>query len=72
MHAEFAIPLRDPRRDGNHTVGFADAAKTLEAHKLALEATKGIAVVGARILADEHFRKGVMEQWKRWKQDQNN
>jgi hypothetical protein len=67
LHCEYGIPLKNPKTDGNHTVGFADAAKTKEAHQLTLDAAVGIAVVGAKIIVDEEYRKSTQKEWKQWK-----
>jgi hypothetical protein len=40
---------------GNHTRAFAEAARTLRAHAIALNVAKGIAVAGLRIVADDEF-----------------
>ncbi|UZJ51112.1 hypothetical protein CBS101457_000432 [Exobasidium rhododendri] len=67
LHAEYGIPLKDPLQDGNHTIGFADAAKTKEAHQLTLQASTAIAVVGAKFIVDEEYRKRSQKEWKEWK-----
>jgi hypothetical protein len=64
---EYSIPLKDPLTDGNHTVGFANAAKTKKAHQLTLQAATGIATVGARIIFDQKYRDDVKKEWKDWK-----
>lgn len=70
LHCEYSIPLRNPLTDANHTVGFAEAAKTKEAHQLTLQAAGGIAIVGARILFDDEYRKATQDEWKQWKHSQ--
>lgn len=65
IHALYQIPLGDPHKNGNHTKGFADAAKTPEAHEATLKAATGIAVIGAKVLVDKEFRD---ETWKAWKE----
>lgn len=69
LHAEYAIPLKNPDTDKNHTVGFADAAKTPEAHQRTLEAAISIAVVGAKVASDSDYRRRAWQQWKKWKHE---
>jgi len=45
--------------DGNHTPGFANEAKTKEAHEATLAASKGIAVTAWRTIVDEAFFESV-------------
>ncbi|SNX82839.1 related to amidohydrolase [Melanopsichium pennsylvanicum] len=67
LHAEYKIHLDDPRTQGNHTVGFADAAKTQEAHDRTKEAALGIAVVGARVLVEKEYRDQIWDEWREWR-----
>ncbi|CAO1615510.1 unnamed protein product [Parajaminaea phylloscopi] len=67
LHPAYQIPLSDPKTQGNHTVGFTEAAKTPEAHQLTLKAATGIAVTGARMIVEPEFRTRVTEEWKEWK-----
>ncbi|KAJ9477917.1 Amidohydrolase [Pseudozyma hubeiensis] len=67
LHAEYAIHLDDRKTQGNHTVGFADAARTKEAHKRTKEAALGIAVTGARVLVEKEYRDAIWDEWKRWR-----
>ncbi|PWN45601.1 amidohydrolase [Ceraceosorus guamensis] len=69
-HPTYAIKLENPAGDGNHTIGFANAAKTLEAHERTKEAAAGIATVGAQALIDAQFRKQVKDEFEAWKKDQ--
>lgn len=69
LHAEYAIHLDDPKTQGNHTVGFADAARTQEAHDRTKEAALGIAVTGARILAEKEYRDSVWSEWQKWRKN---
>lgn len=48
-----AIPTVD--NGGNHTPGFTQAARSLEAHKACLNISKALAGVGIRVLTDEEF-----------------
>lgn len=47
-----------------HSSTFASATSTPSAHKAALQAAEGIAVVGLRVLVDESFRKATGKEWK--------
>lgn len=67
LHAQYSIPLKNPATDKNHTPGFADAAKTQEAHDLTLEAAITIAIIGAKVASDGAYRKQIWDQWKKWK-----
>lgn len=67
LHAEYAIHLDDPRTQGNHTVGFAAAARTQEAHDRTKEAALAIAVTGAKVLVDKEFRDHVWKEWSAWR-----
>ncbi len=67
LHAEYAIHLDDPKTQGNHTVGFADAARTMEAHERTKEATLGIAVTGARVLVEKEYRDHIWDEWQKWR-----
>lgn len=67
LHSAYRIPLDDPKTQGNHTIGFTQAAQTIEAHRLTLQAAVGIAVVGARIIVESDYRKRVRQQWEQWR-----
>ncbi|CBQ72232.1 related to amidohydrolase [Sporisorium reilianum SRZ2] len=67
LHAEYAIRLEDPRTQGNHTVGFAAAARTDEAHERTKEAALGIAVTAARVLVEREFRDAIWDEWSHWR-----
>ncbi|KIS70845.1 uncharacterized protein UMAG_01992 [Mycosarcoma maydis] len=69
LHAEYAIHLDDPRTQGNHTIGFAEAARSIEAHERTKEAALGIAVIGARVLVDKQFRDHIWHEWRQWRKD---
>jgi len=62
--------LDNPSTQGNHTVGFADASKSQEAHDRTKEAALGIANVGARIVVDKEYYGKVRKEWEEWKKDQ--
>lgn len=68
LHAEYAIHLDDPKTQGNHTIGFANAARTHEAHARTIEATLGIAVTGARVLLQKEYRDRIWDDWKKWRE----
>ncbi|KAJ1027033.1 hypothetical protein NDA18_003053 [Ustilago nuda] len=67
LHAEYAIHLDDPKTQGNHTVGFAAAARTQEAHDRTKEAALGIAVTGARVLLEKEYRDHIWDEWQKWR-----
>ncbi|CAO1613573.1 unnamed protein product [Sympodiomycopsis kandeliae] len=63
----YRIPVESPvNQNGNHTPGFTKAAKTVEAHKLTLNAAEGIAILAAKVLLHKQFREQV---WKEWKEE---
>lgn len=70
IHPIYAIPVKDPKTEGNHTVGFTAAAKTPEAHKLTLKAAEGIAIIGARVVVEGEYRERVRKEWEEWKSKQ--
>ncbi|KAJ7043655.1 hypothetical protein C8F04DRAFT_726035 [Mycena alexandri] len=57
LHPGFAIPTEP--NGGNHTIGFAKAAATQEAHEATMVITKGLAHTGFRALRDDDFFKQV-------------
>ncbi|ORY54992.1 hypothetical protein BCR35DRAFT_310170 [Leucosporidium creatinivorum] len=63
FHPMFFLPDAHPE-EFPHSSSFAEAASTLSAHKAALQAAEGIAVVGLRVLVDEQFRKATRKQWE--------
>ncbi|KAJ1028383.1 hypothetical protein NDA16_001550 [Ustilago loliicola] len=67
LHAEYAIHLDDPKTQGNHTVGFAAAARAQEAHDRTKEAALGIAVTGARVLVEKEYRDHIWSEWHNWR-----
>ncbi|KAG8970644.1 hypothetical protein FRC05_000502 [Tulasnella sp. 425] len=48
---------------GNHTALFAKAAATKEAHAIALQTAKALAITGARILIDDNFMAEVKKAY---------
>jgi hypothetical protein len=52
-----AIPTEP--RGGNHTVAYARAAATQEAHDTTIVITKGLAALGFRVLRDAAFFRQV-------------
>jgi hypothetical protein len=53
--------IKPPQGSGDHTIGFANAAKTEFAHKSTLIASKGIALTGLDFLIDDEFAKKVKD-----------
>ncbi|KAG8835071.1 hypothetical protein FRC17_005424 [Serendipita sp. 399] len=53
LHPSYAIPTTP--NGGNHTRGFADAAKTKTAHECTLRVSKALTQSGIRTLIDEKF-----------------
>lgn len=49
----------------NHTVEFTAAAKTLQAHKDTITASKCLAATGVEVLLNEQYYKQVQEQFKK-------
>jgi hypothetical protein len=47
-----------------HSAGFADAARTPQAHKAALEVAKGMALTGWKVLADDSFAMQMKEDFR--------
>ncbi|OAA72336.1 amidohydrolase [Cordyceps fumosorosea ARSEF 2679] len=62
FHGGFAIPC--PPGAYNHTKGFTACAGTAEAHKLAIDAAKGMAVAGLAVLTDEAVAAKIWEDFK--------
>ncbi len=62
IHAYVSIPAGVGCK--NHTPGFAAAAGTKEAHELCLAASKGMAVVGWNVLADDDFAAKVKRDFE--------
>lgn len=62
FHGNFSIPTAPGV--GLHTEEFRDAAKTPEAHKLAMGAGKGMAVAGIRVLKDDEFASLVKRNFE--------
>ena len=52
-----------------YTPGFAKTARTTEAHRLAMNAAKGIAVIGTKFLSDNDFAKQVKTEFDKLKKD---
>ena len=57
FHGGFSIPTG--KGEFNHTPGFTAAAATPEAFRATLEAAKGMAMVGLKILQDNEFAAKV-------------
>ena len=50
---------------GNHTIGFADAAGLEKSLVRAVDWGKGIAIVGWRMLSDDAFAQDVQDAWEK-------
>ncbi|KAF5338342.1 hypothetical protein D9611_012459 [Ephemerocybe angulata] len=61
LHPAFAIPTAP--HGGNHTAAFTKAAATQEAHDAMLVITKGLALLGYRILEDAQFLLEVQSEF---------
>ncbi|KAG9050416.1 hypothetical protein FS837_005489 [Tulasnella sp. UAMH 9824] len=61
LHPSFAIPTEPG--GGNHTALFTKAAATKEAHTIALQNAKALAITGARIVIDESFMAEVKKAY---------
>ncbi len=62
LHPMFGIPTVP--NGGNHTIEFTKAAATPEAHKLTLDAAKGIAVAAFKMVVDDEYAKAVTAEWE--------
>lgn len=58
IHPIFTIPSPN---GSNHTPAFAEAARTIEAHRACLTFTKGLAITGVRLLDDDAFFQQVKD-----------
>lgn len=63
LHPVFAIPTQP--HGGNHTPAFATSARSIEAHKLCMLCTKGLAWTGIAVLADDDFYTEVRDEYQR-------
>ncbi|KAG8951841.1 hypothetical protein FRC04_005533 [Tulasnella sp. 424] len=61
LHPMFAIPTEPG--GGNHTTLFTKAAATKQAHAIALQTAKALAITGARILIDDDFMAEVKKAY---------
>ncbi|KAI9464250.1 amidohydrolase [Boletus coccyginus] len=62
LHPSFAIPTQP--RGGNHTPAFAISARSIEAHKICMTLTKGLAWTGFLVLADDNFYAEVRDEYQ--------
>jgi hypothetical protein len=62
FHGGFTIPC--PPGAYNHTPGFTACAGTDEAHDLAVLTSKGMAVAGWKVLADDSVAKNVWDDFE--------
>ena len=61
FHGGFAIPC--PPGAYNHTPGFTACAGTDEAHDLAVLTSKGMAIAGWKVLADDDVAKKIWDDF---------
>lgn len=47
-----------------HSAGFADAARTQQAHRAALEVAKGMSVTGWKVLVDDDLAMRMKEDFR--------
>lgn len=66
----FDIPSEEG--SSNHTPGFAEAARTPEAHNCAMKVAKGLAVIGAKFMIDDNFAKETREAFEKLKEEIGN
>ncbi|KEZ43677.1 Podospora anserina S mat+ genomic DNA chromosome 2, supercontig 2 [Scedosporium apiospermum] len=62
FHGAFGIDTNPGQ--GNHTKGFSAAAGTRDSYRRAMEAAKGMAAVGWKVLTDDVFAEVVEYEWK--------
>lgn len=53
----------------NHTKGFTEAAGKKNAHERTMKVAKGLAMVGAKFLADDKFAKDVRKAFEKFKRE---
>lgn len=70
FHPMFDIPSEEG--SSNHTPGFAEAARTPEAHNRAMKVAKGLAVIGAKFMIDDNFAKETREAFEKLKEEIGN
>ncbi|XRM41017.1 hypothetical protein ABZX51_004316 [Aspergillus tubingensis] len=63
FHGHFFIPT--PPGTAMHTEAFRDAAKTEEAHDIAMSVGKGMAVAGLKVLTDNSFAAQVKDYFEK-------
>ncbi|KAL8292357.1 hypothetical protein RQP46_001823 [Phenoliferia psychrophenolica] len=67
LHPVFAIPCG--LGEGNHTVGFAKAAGLADAHRLTLDAAKGISIATWKFITDSEFASRVKAEFAQMKSE---
>lgn len=70
FHPMFDIPSEEG--SSNHTPGFADAARTPEAHNCAIKAAKGLAVIAAKFVTDDNFANETKQAFEKLKEEVGN
>jgi len=65
LHPSFAIPT--DINSGNHSPGFEKSARSEAAHKATMVITKGLALLGFRILTDDVFFAEVQDSFEKSK-----
>ncbi|KAL4244405.1 peptidase M20A family protein [Abortiporus biennis] len=62
IHPAYAIPTE--KNGSNHTPQFSQSAKLPEAHEACIKISKGLAMTGLRVLADQQFSDQVKEAFE--------
>jgi len=68
LHPSYSIPTE--QNGGNHSHGFEKSARTEAAHKATMIITKGLAILGFRVLTDDVFFAEVRESFEQCKEAQ--
>jgi len=65
LHPAFAIPTEP--NGGNHSPGFEKSARSEAAHEATMVITRGLALLGFRVLTDDVFFAKVLESFEKSK-----